>query len=103
MQDFLEAALGRPVPAVLKEDNSAALTACSKGYSPAMRGLRRTQRVSIGYIHDVISTPATSSTGGVVMEKAPTATHKGDMSTKPLDANKFNLSLGLIQVKPWKP
>ena len=103
MQDFLEAALGRPVPAVLKEDNSAALIACSKGYSPAMRGLRRTQRVSIGYIHDVISTPATSSTGGVVMEKAPTATHKGDMFTKPLDTNKFNLSLGLIQVKPWKP
>jgi hypothetical protein len=100
MQDFLEAALGHPIPAILKEDNSAALIACNKGYSLAMRGLRRMQRVSIGYIHDVINTPASASTGGVVMEKAPTATHKGDMFTKPLDANKFNLSLGLIQVKP---
>ena len=68
-----------------------------------MRGLRRTQHVSIGYIHDAIDTPVSSSSGGVTMEKAPTATHKGDVFTKPLDTNKFNLSLGLIQVKPWRP
>ena len=50
-------ALNYPVGAILKEDNAAALISANKGYSPVVRGLKRTQRVSIGYIHDVISAP----------------------------------------------
>ena len=43
-QMLIEHILGRPVPAIIFEDNAAAIVAASKGYSPSMRYLKRTQR-----------------------------------------------------------
>ena len=60
IQDLSEMALNYPVDAILKEDNAAALISANKGYSPAMRGLKRTQRVSIGYTSTTSSVPQPS-------------------------------------------
>ena len=98
IQDLFELALNIPINAILKEDNAAALISANKGYSPAMRGLKRTQRISIGYIHDVISAKPEPGHGTIVVEKAPTATHRGDMFTKALDPGKYASALKMIGV-----
>lgn len=98
IQDLFEMALNIPINAIMKEDNAAALISANKGYSPAMRGLKRTQRVSIGYIHDVISAKPEPGHGTLVVEKAPTATHRGDMFTKALDPGKYASALKMIGV-----
>ena len=98
IQDLFEMALNYRVGAILKEDNSAALISTNKGYSPTMRGLKRTQRVSIGYIHDVISAPAEPGRGTIAVEKQATATHRGDMFTKSFDPGKYFSALKMIGV-----
>ena len=69
IQDLFELALSIPINAILKEDNAAALISANKGYSPAMRGLKRTQRISIGDIHDVVSAKPEPGHGTIVVEK----------------------------------
>ena len=100
MQDLFEMALDYPVPVdtILKEDNAAALISANKGYSPAMRGMKRIQRVSIGYIHDVISAPAEPGRGTIAVEKQAIATHRGDMFTKSFDLGKYSSALRVIGV-----
>ena len=66
-----------------------------------MRGLKRTQRVSIGYIHDVISAKPEPRHGTIVVEKAPTATHRGGMFTQALDPGKYASALKMIGVIPF--
>ena len=83
IQDLFEMALNYPVDAIPEEDNAAALISANKGYSPAMRGLKRTQRVSIGYIHDVISAPAEPGRGTIAVEKQATATRPTVVTCSP--------------------
>jgi hypothetical protein len=98
-QVLLEVILGRPVEAVLKEDNSATIVSCNKGYSPAMRYVNRTQRVSLGFINDILKKEEVPGEGKVVLEKAPTLEHKGDMFTKAIDTSaKFKRALEMIQM-----
>ena len=49
----MEKLLGRPVEADLYEDNAACITSVTKAYSPAMRYIGRTQKVQLGFLHDV--------------------------------------------------
>ena len=57
-QGLLEKILGRAVTAEIQEDNSACIVAARKGYSPNMRYLRRTQRIAIGAVYDIITREA---------------------------------------------
>jgi hypothetical protein len=92
MQELLNTIFGKTIPVILKEDNSAARISCTKGYSPAMRYLRRTQRVSIGFISDVIN----DASNEISIEQAPTATHKGDVFTKALAHADFHAALARL-------
>ena len=66
-----------------------------------MRGLKRTQRVSIGYIHDVTNAPAEPGRGTIAVEKQETATHRGDMFTKAPYPGKYSSVLKTIGVIPY--
>jgi hypothetical protein len=92
MQDLFSVILGRVIPMVIKEDNSAARIACTKGYSPAMRYLKRTQRVCIGFISDTVN----EEKNEISIEQAQTATHKGDVFTKALGHADFHSALARL-------
>ena len=61
----------------------ATTSAIQRGYSPALRYFKRTQRIDIGFSHGTTSGPH------VFLEKADTAEHKGDFFTKPLNITSF--------------
>ena len=98
IQDLLELALRTPINAILKDDNAAVFISANKKYSLAMRGLQRTQCISIGYIRDVISAKPEPGHGTIGSEKVPTLTHRGDMFTKALDPGKHASALKMMGV-----
>ena len=68
-QLLLQRILGRPIDSYIMEDNAATIVACERGYSPAMRFLKRTQRVSIGLIHDVLNQTPEEGEGRIILQK----------------------------------
>ncbi len=56
-QLLLEAILRKRVPVEMICDNTQALAAIEKGYSKKLRALSRSQRVSIGVLHEVFRDP----------------------------------------------
>ena len=84
LQDLIQMVLRRVVPLVVKEDNSACIQAVRKGYSPTLRHLKRTQRISLGELHEAFEERGAEATGDgpVTLEHAETKTHKGDVFTK---------------------
>ena len=55
MLELLEQALGRPVRLRCLEDNTQCPQAAETGYSAALRNLPRTERISIGVVHEIFS------------------------------------------------
>ena len=96
----MEALLGHPVECEVMEDNAACIVAITKGYSPSMRYLKRTQRVSLGHLHDIFyeKEEKRGGHGKVNLKKANTHEHKGDMMTKELSPAQFDRALELIRV-----
>ena len=82
-QQLLDLLLGQSIDLFIKEDSSATISAIQRGYPPALRHLKRTQRIAIGFLH------GTTSSFPVFFEKADTAEHKGDFFTKPLNITAF--------------
>jgi len=98
-QQLLEDFFGRPIPAIVYEDNAAALTAVHKGYSPNMRYLKRTQRISIGMVNDVIVHKLDDKkTGQIQVVKCATSDQKGDVFTKELPRAQFESALAKIRM-----
>ena len=52
MQDLFSAALGRKVHLRCLEDNTTAISAARAGYSPTVRHLPRTERISVGVLYE---------------------------------------------------
>ena len=50
--------MGIRLPIEMVCDNTQALAAVAKGYSKKLRALSRSQRVSIGVVHEVLSDPS---------------------------------------------
>ena len=83
---LLDALLGgvrRPMELVAKVDNTQAISGVHKGYSKKLKFLERTHKCSIGVIHELIQS------GQLVVEYAPTLTHRGDGFAKCLLPSKF--------------
>ena len=99
-QALLEKVLGRPVTAEIQEDNSACIIAANKGYSPSLRYLRRTQRIAIGAVHDILHRERDKDEGPVILMKAASSDQKGDLFTKAMARPAFERALSLIG---WKP
>ena len=91
IQLLMKQLLGKPVELKVHENNSATIAAIAKGYSPALRYLRRTQRIDIGFLHEVFEMDENT------LEKAATSDHRGDMFTKPLGQGNFVNALWFIQ------
>ena len=52
LQLLLQMCCGVVVPIRIHDDNSACIVSATKGYSPSMRYLPRTQRIAIGSAHE---------------------------------------------------
>ena len=100
-QLLMEKLLRRPVDALILEDNNAAITAVNKGYSPNMRHLPRTQKTSIGLLHEIIVEEdiTCDSIGKIELMKVDTKVHKGDMFTKELEVRDFAAAVDLLGMK----
>lgn len=75
----LEQVMARTVLLIGRTDADAALGAIRKGYSRKMSYLRRTQRVSIGFLHDFWSDPHS------ILSKVASKSNDSDVLTKSLD------------------
>ena len=53
MQELWEKLLGRPVVLKVYEDNQGTIDVVKAGYSPALRHLSKTQKISIDLVHDI--------------------------------------------------
>ena len=94
MMDLLEQALGRPIRLVCLEDNTQCITAVENGYSPSLKHLPRTERISLGVSHETF----VEKSGQHELRYQETSSHKGDMFTKRLDPNAFERALTLINL-----
>ena len=93
-QTLMEALLGfRPAIEHLI-DNSQAILAIQRGYSKKLRHLGRTQRVNLGFLHDVLEDEEMRY--GVVHR--PTAEMKADIFTKALAAPQFAKAVAPIKL-----
>ena len=98
MQDLMREVMGRKFKLVLCEDNAAAVTAITSGYSASLRHLARTQRVSLGLLHDTVMNEDAHEGGAIELLKVDTNSHKGDLLTKELEAPKFLAALELARI-----
>jgi len=108
VQKLLSICLGSPVNARLHEDNNATITAIVKGYSPSLRHLSRTQRISLGFCHEVISHPEKKqplsdsedehdcSSGDIGLQKIETDSQLGDFFTKTFTRREFEQKIKSI-------
>ena len=102
LQDLIQMILRRAVPLVVKEDNSACIQAVRKGYSPTLRHLKRTQRISLGELHETFEEGGANdgSSGPVTLVHADTKTHKGDVFTKYMSPVSFREAVARLGVAP---
>ena len=81
------------LPLVGKVDNTQAISAVHKGYSKKPKLLERTHRCAIGALHEMIVE------GLVVVEHAPTDTHRADDFTTMMPPNKFAQARELMCIR----
>jgi hypothetical protein len=98
LQSLLQSLLGRPVDMIVHEDNQPCIAIIKKGYSPSLRCLVRTQRCSLGVVHETFHEPAPEGFGKSTLIYTKSELHKGDLLTKYLDKPGFEKALGLIRV-----
>jgi hypothetical protein len=85
LQILMQELLGRTIVGIIKEDNAACIIAITKGYSPSLRHIKRTQRIALGLLHELLfedeeqdrDKDAVREWGKLRLEKAATAEHKG--------------------------
>ena len=99
IQDLLAKMLRRPIKLICREDNDAAIIAARKGYSPSLRHLPRTQKISIGSLHELFFQPETQDTsnGSLKLIYHETGTHKADVFTKSMPPVAFRQKLDLLR------
>ena len=93
--DLFEAALSREVQLLCLEDNTQCISAVQNGYSPALRHLNRTARISLGVLHEQF----VEQSDMYVLEYQPTCEHKGDVFTKKLEPIKFEAAVKLMGLR----
>ena len=100
LQDLVQLLLRKPVALIVKEDNTACIQAVRKGYSPALRHMPRTQRVSLGDLHETFEERQAQgpNDGPVLLEHQDTKQHKGDVFTKYMEPTTYNDALTRLGV-----
>ena len=97
---LLELLLKRTVQLVVHEDNTATIQCIRTGYSPALRHLARTARVSLGFLNEVFyqDDEDDGTLLKPILQHCPTDKMKADIFTKSLDRVKFESALQLLGV-----
>ena len=85
-----------PIDIELCEDNSATISSIMKGFSPAMRSIPRTHRISLGILKEAITAEPHEGEGRISLVKVATAAHQGDLFTKEMEGPTFQRCLSLI-------
>ena len=93
MLKLLEQALGRPVRLRCLEDNSQCIQPADTGYLAALRHLPRTERISLGVVHEVFSE---KNKHELVYQE--TFSHKRNTFTKRLGPSAFEHAVTLINL-----
>jgi hypothetical protein len=97
-QFLLQTLLRRAVSAKVMEDNNACVTFVEKGKSTSMKHFPRTQKVSIGMLHEMIQKEATEENKKVGELKAKSEEHLGDVMTKELEVCKFEKAVEMLRI-----
>ena len=100
-QYLLQKLLRRAVNAKVMEDNNACIASVEKGYSPSLRHLPRTQKISIGMLHEMIQREATEDDGKVELIKAKSEDHLGDVMSKELEVCKFEKAVEMLRISEF--
>jgi hypothetical protein len=88
MLELFEAALRHEIKLICLEGNTQCIQAAQTGYSPALRHLPRTERISVGVVNEIFERSPLYE-----LRYQETALHKGDMFTKRLEPAAFELTL----------
>ena len=97
--EFMSQLLGRPVDLICHEDNSSCIAAVKHGYSPSLRHLPRTHRVSLGMLHDTFhELEPKPGEAAIALIKEETKNQKGDLLTKAKDYPAFSRSMKLLRM-----
>eukprot|EP00971_Amphidinium_carterae_P171954 3409378-Amphidinium_carterae.3 len=89
-------AFGKGVPLRMYEDNDACSSVVKSGYSPKLRHLVRTKRTSIGMLSEVLL-PHEIGTAEIL--RIDSANQKADALTKPLNGDKFQVALDMLNIR----
>ena len=99
LQMVISQLLGQPVPLVMFEDNSACIQSIVNGYSPNLRHLSRTLRISIGTLHELVTeNPDAELYGSVEIRQVETTKQKADVFTKSLPMGPFQTGLSMLSI-----
>ena len=90
MLNLWQTVAGEKMHLVIEEDNEATIKIVLKGFSPKLRSLARTHRVSIGAIHDILQQDDVS------IEHVATEDQAADIFTKALEPQKWGNALALL-------
>ena len=87
----LEVTLDRPVKLVCKDDNVACIAAIKRGFSTALRYLKRHAGLSLGFLNEVFCPNKSDGPPGYWSQLTywESGLHKGDWMTKELNPNSF--------------
>jgi hypothetical protein len=99
IQCLLQIILRRPIEMFVHEDNESCIAISKKGYSPSLRALPRTHRLSIGVCHETYYEPVPEGYGKNMLSYVSSKEQKGDLMTKYLSHPELEHALSLIQVK----
>ena len=98
IKTVMELVLGEPVVTTLREDNSADIMILQNGYSPKLKSLNRTHKISVAALAEAVDQ------GLILAVQTPTKEQKGDIFTKALSRPQFleARSQILVTSKPQK-
>ena len=94
MQTLWSVMLGRPVDAVLNEDNQSTISVIKAGYSPQLRYLSKHHRVSLGLVNELCKHDDIS------LVHIDTEKQKGDLMTKGLARPKHEPAMHMVGLYP---
>jgi hypothetical protein len=90
LQHLWSVMLGRNLQCVVHEDNMSTITVVKSGYSPQLRHINKTHRISLGIVHEICAGKDIS------MNHCDTEKQKGDLFTKGLQRPKHEPAMKMV-------
>jgi hypothetical protein len=91
---LIQHTVGDDVPSVYCEDNQSAMAIIRRGYSPMLRHLSKTSRVSIGFLHEAFADDESR-----ILVHVGTTQQAADMMTKSLAGPKLHSARELVGLR----